>query len=300
MPRSERGGASAGAPDEIVALARRWMGEVDPVYHAPSIPRAKEERARRVHAQHLPESEPILVLYDGTVFGSAENGFVVTAARLCWKNLLEHPRQIGWSEIDPASVEPDDDGGIVVAGGSINAIGGLAPAAAAAFLREMAARAGAGSDGPYRLGAVRPRDGDEDAPITLSRLVSLSRSYLGEAADVFYHPAIPPAKLAKVRATHRRHLPAGEEIAALYDDTLFGGAAEGFALTTRRLCWKSLADEADAREWRQIAPDTIAPSGNLVRVNEAAIQLNTGSERVVRVAALIAVVVREARPEPAR
>jgi hypothetical protein len=296
MLRTE--GAPA-APDEIVSLARRWLGEGGSVYYAPSIPPAKADHARRIHAQHLPESEALLVLYDGTVFGSAENGFVVTAARLCWKNLFEHPRQIEWSALDPAGVEPGD-GSVLVAGGSIGTLSDVVPAAAAAFLHEMAARAGGGNAGPYRVGADRPHADDEGARVTLSRLVSLSRSYLGEVSDIFYHPAIPPAKLQKVRTTHRRHLPAAEEIAALYDATVFGSAENGFALTTRRLCWKNLADEPGSREWHEIDPDIVAPSGNLVHIGGAEIQLDERGDRVVRAAALIAAVAREARPGPAR
>ena len=82
--------------DEIVALALHHLGMRDGVHYAPDIPPAKEAAARAAHAAHLPESEPVLVLYDDTAFGSAKNGFVITAERICWKNLFFHPHQIPW------------------------------------------------------------------------------------------------------------------------------------------------------------------------------------------------------------
>jgi hypothetical protein len=288
MPRTSSPGADA--RDEIVSLARQRMGMGSAVFYAPSIPPAKEAAARAAHALHLPESEPVLVLYDGTLFGGAENGFVVTPERLCWKNLLAHPRQIEWSELEAAAIVPGS-GRIVVAGGVIDAMNELVPGIAL-FLVEMARRRGNPDAGPYRSGAEASAEG---ALVAVPHLTALGRKHLGEVEDIYYHPAIPASKLKKARATHAAHLSAAEVVAVLYDDTVFGSAEEGMLLTPRRLCWKNLTSEPSHAEWHQIEPDSISASGNLVYVAGRALQLTSRTELCVPMAELLVALVAEVR-----
>jgi hypothetical protein len=271
------------------------MGLGGAVHYAPAIPPDKERGARAAHAAHLPESEPILVLYDATILGAADNGFVVTAARLCWKTLFDHPRQIAWSDLDPASVRAREDA-VTVAGGTITVYGDLPPNAAAFFV-EMAAQARAPDAGPYRRTAESGAGAPEGAPFDVPRLVALARQHLGEVEDVFYHPAIPPAKLRKARAVHALSLDADEVVAVLYDDTLFGSAEEGFLLTPTRLAMKSVTTLPESLPWREIDPTTIAPSGIVVHVMKGILMLTSRRELVVPVATLLTTLAREARRE---
>ncbi|APR85392.1 Twin-arginine translocation protein TatA [Minicystis rosea] len=87
-------------------LRERCAGEGS-FYLAPSIPARKERTVRALHAAHLPPNEPILALYDGTVFGSADDGFVLNAWRLCWKNFTEAPQVLLWHQIDPDRIRVD-------------------------------------------------------------------------------------------------------------------------------------------------------------------------------------------------
>jgi len=143
-----------GEVEAIVRLARRHMGMGGSLYYAPSIPVRKENNARDAHALHLPDEEPILVLYDDTLFGGAKDGFLITPERLCWKNIWEHPRQLAWPDIAPASILAGG-GQVHIAGGYLNVdcelTGGLT-----AFLVEMAARRRSPAIGPYRDPALVP------------------------------------------------------------------------------------------------------------------------------------------------
>src|SRR6185437_7566609 len=116
-------------PDGIPALALHHLGMRRGVHYAPDIPPAKEAAARAVHAAHLPESEPVLVLYDDTAFGSAKLGFLITAERICWKNRFFQPHQIPWSEVDPSLVSFDGSE-VAVARGSMSVSDELAEAVA--------------------------------------------------------------------------------------------------------------------------------------------------------------------------
>lgn len=127
-----------GAPHEIIGIARRWLGRAPAVHYRPDIPALKEAVARDVHAAHLPDAEALLVLYDATLLQTGEDGFVVTTERLCWKNLFDHPCQLAWSELDPASIVTDI-GNVGMTGGTLAVSSGLT-SQVAGFLTEMATR----------------------------------------------------------------------------------------------------------------------------------------------------------------
>lgn len=102
----------------VLALAKRHLGVGDSRYFSPNIPASKEKNARAVHKAALPEGERVLVLFDDTVFGAADDGFVLTTRRVCWHNILEDPYAVEWSELDPEDVRLDDDE-VVVAHGKL-------------------------------------------------------------------------------------------------------------------------------------------------------------------------------------
>jgi len=263
----------------------------DAVFYAPGIPKEKLESARAVHALHLPEEEAVLVLYDNTLFGSAEDGFLITEERLCWRNLWEHPRQIPWSDIDPSSITRAS-GEVGVAGGSVLVSAEIVQGTAA-FFSLMSVRRSASEAGPYRI--VTPHELPVDGVITLERLLSLTRSHVGEVNGLYLHPSIPAGKLETARATHADHLPEDEEVAVLFDDTVFGSAKEGFLLTSRRLCWKNISARAQALAWGEIASEMIMPDKGFVCVMNGAIQVTARAELIWPVVKLLRAVVEEAK-----
>ena len=87
--------------EAILDLLRRHFAALGSVFFAPHIPEKKEASARRAHIVHLPDPEKILALYDGSMFGNAEGGFIITGKRLCWKNKNDTACTIMWRDIDP-------------------------------------------------------------------------------------------------------------------------------------------------------------------------------------------------------
>jgi hypothetical protein len=85
--------------EAVLELAARSVDGKDGIYVAPSIPPRKEKNARAVHAAWLPADEPIAVLFDDTLFGAGDDGFVVTPARICWRNFGEEPNMLPWQEV---------------------------------------------------------------------------------------------------------------------------------------------------------------------------------------------------------
>ena len=87
--------------ESVLALLRQHFLGVDSMYLCPRIPGKKELAARGVHARHLPSDERVLALFDDTVFGSGDEGFVVTSQRVCWKNISGRAQMIEWQHVDP-------------------------------------------------------------------------------------------------------------------------------------------------------------------------------------------------------
>jgi len=76
----------------IVSHLRPLLTGADSAYVHPSIPEKKLGNARKVHAANIPPQETILALYDGTAFGNATDGFVITSRR---RLSLSEPRPPG-------------------------------------------------------------------------------------------------------------------------------------------------------------------------------------------------------------
>lgn len=91
----------------MLDLARRRLGARDSLYFDGNIPAGKLEAAYATHGAGIGR---VLAQYDDTLFGGADDGFVLTAAALHWKNLAEEPRALRWVDLDPASVEAAEDG----------------------------------------------------------------------------------------------------------------------------------------------------------------------------------------------
>lgn len=276
--------------DDLVAIARRHIGMVVGVFYAPAIPPEKEATARFAHDLHLPDDEAILVLHDGTVFGSAEEGFLVTRERLCWKNPWERARQIAWRDLDPRAISREV-GKVVLTGGDI-ALSGDLVLGVSRFLLAMTGVEPGMELGPYR-GMRRPIALPK---LTLSgeRMIALARDIVGDTSKVFYAPSIPGMKLERARSAHAAHLPRGEPVAMLYDGTLFGSAEEGLLLTSKRLCWKMLGEPATQLPWGVIDGETISAHGRYLEVMGAELTLTAQSDFSEKAAVLLRRIVEEA------
>lgn len=277
-------------PDDLVALARRHIGMLGGVFYAPSIPPAKEATARVAHDLHLPDDEPVLVLHDGTVFGSAEEGFLVTRRRLCWKNPWERAREIAWSDLSPETISREV-GKVVLKGGEI-ALSGDLVLGVSRFLLAMTGVTPGLALGPYR--GMRRLIAPAPATLAGERVIALARDIVGHTANVFYAPTIPEAKLRRARAAHAAHLRDDEPAVMLYDGTYFGSAEEGLLLTSKRVCWKMPGEPAMQLPWGGIDADTISANGSYLELMGAELKLTERGGVSANAAVLLRRIIEEA------
>jgi hypothetical protein len=78
-----------------------------------------------VHAAHLAEDEPVLVLLDTTLLGGDGEGLLITERRLLWKNLLEPPDQRAFAELDTGALRTREE--VLLVGDRPIHTGALAP-----------------------------------------------------------------------------------------------------------------------------------------------------------------------------
>ncbi len=103
-------------PEELITLARRQLGMMEAMYYAPLLPADKLETMCAVHGLEPSAREPVLVLYDDTVFGGAREGFIMTPARLLWKRFVEEPRQVRWADLSSSSSSSSSTGNVLTTG----------------------------------------------------------------------------------------------------------------------------------------------------------------------------------------
>lgn len=264
--------------DVLLGFARQHLEGLSGVFLAPDIPPGKVRGARAAHGLHLRASEPIVVLFDDTMFGSARDGFVATPAQLCWKGFLSHPRRILWDDLAALQIYAEDRH-VEIALGEVPAPwveGG--PERVRQFL--VACR-------QYRRGAAAPYREParvRETPTLAESIVRIARRSLGEREWVHYAPSIPDRMLAAVRTVHAPHLAEGEEVLVLYDDTLFGSGNDGWIVTEHRLCWRGFLGAPQAQRWSDLAPSVLGVDGDLLLLGEGMridLRLRPGMARLV-------------------
>ncbi len=106
-----------------------------------------------------------------------------------------------------------------------------------------------------------------DVITPLSALGSGDRAWVMAQVDKFLRPVgeprlhiapdIPAEKLSKARKGTLKFLKDDEEVLVLYDDTLWGGGRDGFALTESRFFWKDFLESAGALKFPAIGDVTV-------------------------------------------
>jgi hypothetical protein len=232
--------------EETVAMARRHLGPLGAtdIHFAPQIPADKERNVRRIHGGHLPPEEPIAVLYDSTLFGSAEEGVVLTARRLCWKNSFFNPQALPWRSVELTSLQRSK-ADVMVLGGAVGCLNEEVARAMLALLTELAGEAQRRMP-PVASASASHADG----------MIELVRRHLGVRDELFVAPAIPEKKERNVRKLHR--IGPEERVLTLYDNTVFGSAEEGFVLTDQRFCWKESFEDPCSTPWGQLSAGQVA------------------------------------------
>lgn len=72
----------------IIRLALSFFGKRSALYYYPHIPHGKLAAAEKSYSEPLPNDQTALVLYDDTLLGGGDTGFIVTNTTLYWRNVF--------------------------------------------------------------------------------------------------------------------------------------------------------------------------------------------------------------------
>lgn len=248
--------------DTILSLARRHLDGMARVHVAPDVPARKERSARESFAAPVEAEEPMFVLYDDTMWGGGQGGFVITPRHLCWRNFMEHPRRLRWDELVTHALGGHvrrDGRHLFVHHGRVPL--GLTERDSAQVARFFESLLGvlAAPATPYRVAAppTKPRAHHDD-------IVSKARTFLGERPWIHYHPAIPAKLLMRARIAHGDA--SGAPILVLYDDTVLGSGTEGFLLGEDHLRWRNLWCPSESACLQHLAPGDVTEEGDRIRI----------------------------------
>jgi len=258
--------------EETLAAARRHLASLDTldIRFSPEIQPGKERNARQIHGGHLPPEEPIAVLHDSTLFGSGEDGFVLTARRFCWKNSFFNPQSIPWRSLDLQTLRREKTD-VMVLGSPVNCLNDDLSLALMSLLGELAGEA------QRRMPPVVSASASH-----AEGMIELIRRHLGVHDDLFVAPTIPEKKERNVRKIYK--IGEDERVVALYDNTVFGSAEEGFVVTDRRFCWNESFEDPHSVPWDQLSPGQATlkePSEGFLEIQGASLRIIGTSRDVV-------------------
>lgn len=91
-------------PAALRAEAIRALGKPTKLYYYPHIPLDKMTMAGASFGQPVESDEPVVLIYDSTLFGKCDNGVLLTLKRIAWCNLMEKPTSFLWEDLARADL----------------------------------------------------------------------------------------------------------------------------------------------------------------------------------------------------
>lgn len=257
--------------EEILRLAQTHLQLFDSLFYAPAIPAKKEQGAREGYGARIPADEPILALYDSTVFGGADDGFVITPRRLGWKNIALDPHTVTWDVFDARTVHVAD-GEVKVMGDMIQL--GDDSALQGRMVRFLQAMGAVAQPGPAAAAPVpgpktaRPAtpaheadEGDDEVDAeTLQSWIDdtheMAEACFTRSAALYVMPNIPKDKVRAAFETYADDLEEDDAVVVLYDPP-GGGSDDGFIATPWGLFWKNRGEDPTAVWWDDLDLDDV-------------------------------------------
>ncbi|MEZ4391178.1 MAG: hypothetical protein R3A48_08790 [Polyangiales bacterium] len=93
---------------------------------------------------------------------------------------------------------------------------------------------------------------------TDEEIVELARRLLGSFDDLYLAPEIPEEKLEGFYRSRGELASESDRVLVLFDDRLFGGVGDGFALTSQSFHWKNAGELPQRANWDEIDPAALA------------------------------------------
>jgi hypothetical protein len=192
-------------------------------------------RVRSVY--ELGEDSTVLVLYDDTVLNGAEDGCVVTTTGIGLNSALEEPHWFDFTQLEPKDIAPSADKTPCIKGHAAS-MSLISQALRNQWLEALQQTVRffrlSNQTGPYRETSALLSGPTRAKALAWKDLLGHLRQGISEHDTIFFAPDIPKRKQTTVERLYG--LRPSERVALVYDETLFGSAKHGLAITTMRFC----------------------------------------------------------------
>jgi hypothetical protein len=207
----------------------------------------------------LKPNEQILLVYDGTVFGSAKDGFILTNFGVGWSEAFGSPKYCLYENIELKNLQKDSLNNLIFvkslpgANVSINhmsivllhLIDFFEKIQNKKYIQEEANSNREIAEPVFKKSLSKESSENpkiENFEVTEKFLLQVLKETFTQISNagiscIFFSPDIPKNKSDNVLEKYSKLLKPKEQILLIYDGTMFGSAKDGFILTNLGVGW---------------------------------------------------------------
>ena len=229
------------------------------IFLFPDIPKNKSDNVLQKYSKLLEPKEQILLIYDGTMFGSAKDGFILTNLGVGWSETFGSPKYCLYENIELKSVQKKSESelmfvnslpGAYIYSGQINIVLPNLIDFFEKIQNKKYMQEDAKSNREIAESVLKKsvsKEGSENSKIencetTEKFLLQVLKETFTQISNtgisnIFLFPDIPKNKSDNVLQKYSKLLEPKEQILLIYDGTMFGSAKDGFILTNLGVGW---------------------------------------------------------------
>ena len=229
------------------------------IFFFPDIPKNKSDNVLEKYSKLLKPKEQIFLVYDGTVFGSAKDGFILTNFGVGWSETFGSPKYCLYENIELNNLQKDSQNNLIfikslpgayICSGQINIvlpnlIDFFEKIQNKKYMQEDAKSNREITESVLKKtlsieSSENPKI--ENCETTENFLLQVLKETFTQISNtgisnIFLFPDIPKNKSNNVLQKYSKLLDPKEQILLIYDGTMFGSAKDGFILTNLGVGW---------------------------------------------------------------
>ena len=229
------------------------------IFLFPDIPKNKSDNVLEKFSKLLKPKEQILFIYDGTMFGSAKDGFILTNLGVGWSETFGSPKYCLYENIELKSVQKKSESELIF----VNSLPGAYIYAGQINIvltnlidyfekiqnkKDIQKESDSGSNiaEPNLMKSlskeISENPKNENCETTEKFLLQVLKETFNQISNagisnIFLFPDLPKNKSDNVLQKYSKLLKPKEQILFIYDGTMFGSAKDGFILTNLGVGW---------------------------------------------------------------
>lgn len=239
---------------ELIKILKEIFDGTHNCFISPNIPKRKLDNITNKYQTYLKTGEKILLIYDGTMFGSAKDGFILTSNGVGWSETFGEPKYCLFNNLILENIRHQGDTELIFENGKHGAF------VFSNQINEICVKI------KLLLQKILEKIPDNLIPLNTKNIknhVTLKKyiKVFEGTHNCFIGSEIPKRKQKNVSEKYQYLLKKGEEILLVYDGTLFGSAKDGFILTSNGIGWSKTLGAPNYTPYANLILDNIRSVG---------------------------------------